>query len=242
MDITKNQDSAGLVFITHGLGHKKEMPWIDVVSEVFQAHNFTVVKFDATNSIGESGGKLENATPTSYYQDLEDTIEWAKKQSWYKEPFYLVGHSLGSFCSAFYFSKHSNVVKGLILLSSFISGQLLIQSPEVKPLIEDWKKKGYREWESSTTPGVIKRLNWGHIEDSYKYDLLKETEKINCPVLLIAGEKDETTPLEHQKLFFDKLNTQKELHIIKGAGHTFREERELEELGDIIEKWINKNS
>lgn len=60
------------------------------------------------------------------------------------------------------------------------------------------------------------------------------------PVLLIVGEQDRTTPLEHQQIFFDKLPGQKELHVIKGSGHTFKEDEHLAEIKNIFDKWIKQ--
>jgi fermentation-respiration switch protein FrsA (DUF1100 family) len=75
--------------------------------------------------------------------------------------------------------------------------------------------------------------------DRLKYDLLPEAGKLTMPVLLIAGEKDNSTPPEHQKILYDKLPGKKEFHIIKGAEHTFREKEHLEEIKQIFLKWID---
>ena len=51
----------------------------------------------------------------------------------------------------------------------------------------------------------------------------------------------EGIPPEHQQLLFDAIPTKdKELHIIKGAQHTFREEKHLIEIKTIIQNWIKK--
>lgn len=58
--------------------------------------------------------------------------------------------------------------------------------------------------------------------------------------LLIVGDKDDRTPLEHQQVLFNKLPGKKEIHIIKDAPHTFKEEHHLREIKDIFIKWIDK--
>lgn len=88
--------------------------------------------------------------------------------------------------------------------------------------------------------GDYKKLKWSHIEDRLKYDLLPKAERLTMPVLMIVGENDESTPPEHQKILFDKLSGEKEMHIIKGAGHTFREEEHLKEIKKIFDDWIKK--
>lgn len=77
-------------------------------------------------------------------------------------------------------------------------------------------------------------------EDRVKYDLLKEVDKLTMPVLLIVGEKDRPTTPEHQKILFDALPSQKkELHVIKGAPHTFRDPEHLREVKEIFMKWLS---
>ena len=239
--IDKTEKPNGLIFVMHGLGGFKEQPHIETISQCFKDNNFTVLRFDATDSTGESDGNLENATTTNYYQDLEDVIKWAQVQDFYIEPFWLAGHSVGSLCVALFTLNHPEKVKAVAPISAVVSGKLFIQTEEMKPILENWKETRIREWESSTQPGLIKRLKYDFIEDVLNYDLLKDAHKINCPVLMIVGERDITTPFEHQKKLFDTLGAKKELHIIKGSKHTFKEESNLKELRVLVGEWIKKN-
>lgn len=236
--IEKTENQKGLVFIMHGLGGFKEQPHIQTIADAFKENRYTVLRFDATNSIGKSDGKLELATITNYYEDLEDVIGWSKTQPWYQEPFSLAGHSLGSFCISLYTENHPAEVKALAPISTVVSGDLFIKNLGAKISLKEWERRGYREWESSSKPGLIKKLNWSFAPDSLRYDLLKQAENIKVPVLLVAGEKDEDTPLSHQRILYDALNTKKELHIFKGAEHTFIKAGHLAELKVIINKWL----
>jgi len=92
----------GLAFVMHGLGGFKEQNHIATFANAFRDRGFTVVRFDTTNTLGESDGKYEDATITNYYEDLEDVLGWARKQKWYQEPFALSGHSLGGICTALF--------------------------------------------------------------------------------------------------------------------------------------------
>ncbi len=49
-------------------------------------------------------------------------------------------------------------------------------------------------------------------------DLKNELPKINCPTLLIYGEKDTQTPVKIAKIFHKKIKNSK-LYIIKSCGH-----------------------
>ena len=236
VDVTKEQK--GLVFVMHGLGGFKEQLHIQTFAKAFKEEGFTTVLFDTTNTFGESEGTYENATVTNYYFDLIDVINWAKKQQWYEEPFWLIGHSLGGISIALYAENFPEQVKAVAPISTVVSGELHHQNiPKEK--LNEFEKTGWRTSPSQSKPGIIKKLNWLQFsEDIQKYDLLKEVNKLNMPVLLIVGDSDESTPLEHQKILFEKLLGDKELHVIKGAHHTFRGEVHLVEIKAIIKKWI----
>ncbi len=229
----------GIAFLMHGLGGFKDQPQIRAFAEAFLDENYSVISFDAANTLGESEGSIEEASITTYYSDLEDVIDWAQTQDWYREPFILLGHSLGGICTALYAEKHPEKVSALAPLAAVISGRLSLENLD-EDFIETWKKSGWLIKESNSKPGQFKRIPWSEAEDRVKYDLLPEVTKLTMPVLLIVGELDDTTPLKHQQLLFDKLPGQKELHVIKGSKHTFRNSEHLKEIQVIIKKWLEK--
>jgi pimeloyl-ACP methyl ester carboxylesterase len=236
VDVIANK-SKGLVFIMHGLGGTKDQPHMKVMASSFKDAGYNVVSFDSTNSLGESDGNLEDATTTNYYEDLEDVLSWSSKQKWYVEPFILAGHSLGAMSCALYSQKYPNKVKALAPISTVVSWTLSRQTKSPEDL-GDWKKKGVREWTSNS--GKIKRLKWNFVEDRMKYDLLKNIDKLTMPILLVVGQLDTSTPVEHQQYFYERLPGDKEIHIIPGSEHTFRKENELKELKKYLDSWIKK--
>lgn len=236
------RNSKGLAFVMHGLSGNKEQPHIATFAQAFKDKGYTVVLFDTTNTFGESDGNYENASVTNYFEDLEDVILWAKTQSWYQEPFFLAGHSLGGISIILYAQKHPHEVKGLAPISSLISGKLSLKLPKNRDVAEEWKRTGWKEEWSTSVPGRLKRLPWKHMEDRLTYDVLLEAYKLSMPVLLIVGEKDDDTPAEHQQMLFDRLPGNKELYVIKDAPHTFVEQNQLEEIKKLFGNWIKKNT
>ncbi len=242
--IEENPSQKGLAFIMHGLGGFKEQPHIQTFAQSFRDGGFSLVLFDTTNTFGESEGNYEDATTTNYYEDLEDVIDWAKNQNWYQEPFWLTGHSLGGISTALFAEKYPEKIKGLAPISTVVSGKLTLETPQYKnnDVLEQWKKTGIRETPSGSNPGLIKRLKWAHVADRLKYDLVPEAGKLTMPVLMIVGDKDESTPLEHQQILFEKLPGKKELHVIKNSDHNFRGNPDaLSEIKSIFDKWIESN-
>lgn len=230
-------NTKGLAFVMHGLSGNKDQAHIRTFISAFLESDYVTVSFDTTNTYGESEGVPEDATTTNYLEDLEDVVTWAQNKPWYTEPFILCGHSLGAFTVALYTQKNPRKIKGIAPIATVVSGQLSAKSKE-KESLEQWKKDGYKITPSSTIPGLMKKIKWAEFEDRQKYDLLPEIQNFTMPVLMIVGDKDKSTPPEHQKILFDKLPGKKELHIIKNAPHTFTNPEHLQEIKQIFINWI----
>ncbi len=230
----------GLTFVMHGLGGFKEQKHLQAIADAFLENNYMVVRFDTTNTLGESDGDYADATVTNYYADLEDVIEWAKQQTWYQEPFVLVGHSLGAMSVALYAENYPEKVKALAPISAVVSGALSMQTKKDSGELDEWQKSGWRISKSESKPGAIKRLKWSHMEDRLKYDLLPKADKLTMPTLLIVGDLDDSTLPEQQQTLFAHLPGKKEIHIIEGAPHTFKEVQHIEEIKSIFKDWVLK--
>lgn len=232
-------DQKKLAFVMHGLGGFKEQPHIAVMAAAFRDHSYTAVRFDTTNTFGESDGKYEDATTTNYYEDLEDVIAWSRTQPWFAEPFALAGHSLGAMCVALYAEHYPAQVSVLAPISTVVSGKLTFETPRHADW-QEWKRTGWEERPSASKPGSVKRLPWSHMEDRLRYSLLPLVSKLTMPVLMAVGDKDDSCPPVHQQIFFDAIPGPKELHLIKGAPHTFYEPEHLNELRRIFKRWLEK--
>jgi len=226
-----------LVFIMHGLGGNSNQKHIQMFEKAFANHNFTTVLFDTTNSYGRSDGEYEDATVTNYYEDLEDVMAWAKENEWYTEPFWLIGHSLGGICTALFAERFPTKVAGLAPISTVVNWELSSKKEKYRD-IDSWKEKGVLEFISSS--GRKKRLKFTHAEDRMEYDLLPKASQLTMPSLLVVGTKDSSTPLEDHLVLFNVLPEPKELHKIRNAPHTFRDEVHVRKVQQILENWIKK--
>lgn len=229
--------ASGLAFVMHGLSGFKEQPHIEIIAKSFFYHGFVTVRFDTTNSLGESDGAYENATTTNYYEDLEDVIAWSKTHSWFRFPFALAGHSLGGTCTALYSQRHPDEVSLLAPIALVVSGSKSMELYGDEEL-KHWKETGWHITESRSKPGVTRRLAWSHVADRMKYDLLPDAHKLTMPVILIVGEND--TLRTQSKLLLESLPGPKELHVIAGAEHTFRSTEELAELSRVFNEWLDR--
>lgn len=237
--VEKSDKPSGLAFIMHGLQGFKEQKHIKAIAEAFKETGYTVVRFDTTNALGESDGKVDDVTLTQSYKDLEDVIKWARSQPWYEEPFALSGHSLGSFCITYYAQNHPEKVRLIVPASPIISGRLRHSTWDKKKL-KKWKDMGYQDRQSKSKPGARWRIKWAFMVDLLAYDLLPNAHKLTMPVLIIVGEKDTGAPPKHQQKLYDLLSGEKQMYIVKGSGHTFRQEKELKEIKRVIIDFLDR--
>jgi len=237
VNVLKAKNQKGLAFVVHGLGGSKEQIHIEAMIQTFNDADYTVVSHDAANSIGESGGKMEDATLTNYYEDFQDVVKWAKKQDFYEAPFIISGHSLGGACSILYASQHPDEVKGIVPVSAFIGGVhwKKVREPEY---FEDWKKRGYILEKSNSKPGVTKKIKWELFEDTMNYDLTKDASKVTCPVLLLVGSEDRGTPESAQRLIETAVKGSAEVKVIDGMRHNPRTKEHLSQLKSHLLRWL----
>lgn len=240
------ENPKNLAFIAHGQGGFIQQVHIQAYADVFLENNFRVVRFDATHSIGQSEGDMIDVTYDSYIEDLEDVINWARKQVWFQQPFALCGHSMGAQSTAWYAEHHPEEIKLLAPIAPTINFELWIKtmSPE---FIKAWQEKGYKEEPSHSKPGVVGKVGWGVAENLKKYDLLSLAGKLTMPVIFMGGEFDEPSPYENQKILFDLIPSKnKEFFKINGAQHSFRNhltneyDEKLSEVKAKFNSWLQE--
>ena len=72
--VEQHASQKGIAVVMHGLSGFKEEAHIALIAQAFFDFGYTVVRFDTTNTFGESEGQYEDATTTNYYEDLEDVM------------------------------------------------------------------------------------------------------------------------------------------------------------------------
>lgn len=235
-----------LVFIAHGQGGFKEQVHIQAFTEAFLENNYRVVRFDATNALGESGGDMMHVTYDNYVEDLEDVINWARTQEWFQQPFALCGQSMGAQSTAWYAEHRPEQVKLVAPIAPPVNFDLWVETLD-RQVRKDWQEKGYKLEVSRSKPGVAKKIGWGVAESLKRFDLLPLASKLTMPVFFMAGEFDQPCPYDNQKILYDLIPSASKVFIkILGAEHSFRNNQtkqhgeELAEARAALSGWLKK--
>lgn len=232
----------GTAVLVHGLGGQKEAPMLTALAHTFTTNGYTAVRYDASHGFGTSGGSIEQLTPTTHADDLEDIITYIQTQPWFKAPLVLCGHSLGSFACLRFATRKPQDVAALIPISAAIGGRKWHESYQTNnpDFFFAWQRDGFFVKKSYDKAKEGKVL-WAYAQDAMTYDLLADTAKITCPTLLCVGADDDTTPPMHQILLLNSLgSTHKELHIIPHCGHTPRSKEQVQTICDYVEIFLKR--
>ena len=236
------EESYKLVIIQHGYSGSMDEIHIKVMMNTYLDNGYSVLMLDCTNSFNDADGTLEENTIQSHAEDLEDAIDWAADQEWYREPFALAGHSLGGLSIMAYASKNSDKITSLFPAAMVVNGRLLEQC-----LIENDPKyhkelttNGKIPMDCSYKENVTGFRTYKWYTTMYGWDATQYAQHITAPTLLVVGDEDLGTPPKDQQKVFDVLNAPKKMEIIKGADHCYvGKEKELEAALDTWLKEIN---
>jgi len=240
IDGLENSGSGRLVFIQHGLSGHKGQVMVRRPAEAFLKHGYVTVTFDSRYSFGNSDGPLEKATLSSFFEDLQTIVDWARQQDFYAEPFALSGHSLGGGSILHYAENFPEKVSLLVPVAAMVGGKYFIRSRLLNEgeIYRQWRRDGRLYRENKNNPTINGWLSFNVVHDMLRYDLVRNAGSIKCPVLLITGDADLSSTVYNNTKLLNALSCPKELVILKECAHLFERAANGQDLYDTIDKWI----
>lgn len=165
------------------------------------------------------------------------------------KPLILMGHSFGGGLAMKLAMEHPKLIKKMVLIAA---ARLYIKKSLVKKFISEAAKVGkkfdflpfYELLRKAAYHFVVGSKDYtratGTMKETFvnviKEDLTPRLHEIKTPTLIIWGDKDVATPVEHAHLLKERIKDS-ELEIIKGCGHPLNLQCP-EKLADIIYKFI----
>ncbi len=225
-----------LAFLAHGLNDVHDSAPMRALTCAFLEAGYRVVLWDAANSRGRSGGRLEDVTVTQYGLDLRSVVAWARGQAWFCASYALGGHSLGAGAVGEYAAEHPTEVSRLVLVAPVVSGSLVMR--HIHPILLLWWR-----WKGITThPRAPKdRYNWEFMRSLTRFNLLPLASRLTMPVLFVVGTRDRvTTPSDAMRLYLRLPAGRRKFALIYGARHKFETTRAQEDLSRRVETWLRQ--
>ncbi|SFD63611.1 alpha/beta hydrolase [Flavobacterium phragmitis] len=201
--LIKNQNSRGTVILFHGYGGEKSSI-IDKSNE-FLKLGFNTMLIDFMGS-GNSEG---NQTTIGFKESEEVKTCFDYITSTGEKNIYLFGTSMGAVAIMKCIDDSQINPKGIIIECPFGS--------MYKTVCARFKKM-----HAPTFPMARILLFWGGIQNGFwgfNHNPSEYAEKINCPTLLLYGEKDKSVSRSEIDEIYKNLKGFKELHVYKNTGH-----------------------
>ncbi|MCX6767861.1 MAG: alpha/beta fold hydrolase [Candidatus Micrarchaeota archaeon] len=226
------------IVMCHGFISTKESPTHVALARELVENGFAVLRFDYSDSVGESGGRMENATVTHYLKDFEKALEFARGlKEMDAGRVGIFGTSLGGLlCGAEAAkAKKAKWLKAAVL---FAPASEWLGTVYGDPAIQkEWKEKGFLAAHSGRLYMDF-RVNYAFNKDAAKYSLFRDAKKVSCPLLIIHGTADTAVPLADSEKLFSLLKKPKKLVVISGADHVLSERKWLRRAVEEATAWF----
>lgn len=237
------EDARGVIIIAHGFKGYKDYGMFPRIARVAAEHGFIAHRFNfshsgMTNNVEtfERPDLFEHDTWNRQVQDLRVVVDAVSNGELAGRglPYLLFGHSRGGasvLLTAGRFADDESFPRPAgVVVASTPSKTMNLADADRAALIE----QGYLESPSSRT-GQVLRISDDWLREAESdpdgHDLLLQTERIGCPILVIHGDADPTVPIECAD-HIARAATDARVVRVADADHVFntsnpmREERE----------------
>lgn len=213
LSLPKHGRKVPAVIVAHGFNGTKSQRKFVKMGRVFPQNGIAVLRFDFSGC-GDSEGKFENMSVSQQVGELADAYDFLKKQPKIDmSRIGFLGHSLGALIVCLLVGDYPVFkAKTLVLFAPALDQKSLIKIWNTPQQIKKWKEQGYLDMPKCRIG--VKYLNEAK-------DFTPIASKIQVPVMVIHGSKDEDIPLEFGRRVFNTLGGERTFQIIEGADHDF---------------------
>jgi pimeloyl-ACP methyl ester carboxylesterase len=225
-----------LVLLCHGFLSNKNSMTNKTLTARFLAEGIATFRFDFFGQ-GESQGPFEHITLTIALQQTLAALEWVNARRYRRVG--LVGSSFGGLVAILAASQLAESVNHLQALA------LKCPVPDFPEMLRvEFRDAGMERWKrGNEIPDVTGgskpvRLRYRFYEDCLAYDAYKAAEKIQAPVLIVQGDRDEYVPLHQSQRLHEAIRGAKRLEILPGADHSFTKPDDFHRMASLLADWM----
>jgi alpha-beta hydrolase superfamily lysophospholipase len=201
--LIKNEKSKGTVILFHGYGTEKSS-MLDKSNEFIKlGFNTMLVDFMG------SGNSQGNQTTIGYKEaeEVKTSFDYLRKSG--EKNIYLFGTSMGAVAIMKCINDNKINPEGIIIECPFGSMYETVCAR-------------FKKMHAPTFPMAGILVFWGGIQNGFwgfNHNPTEYSKNINCPTLLLYGEKDKSVSRKEINEIFANLNGQKTLKTYKNTGH-----------------------
>lgn len=204
------------VILLPGFRGTKEEGHIKQLAMELAQNNIVAIRFDPSG-FGDSDGNTEKDYRLSnYFSDTESVCDYLKKlPNVDSNHIGLYGHSMGAMLVVLFAAKHPEIQASV----SVSPPHIMKTKNRLENVWHGWEKNGYLE---KVRDGKTVRIPWEFLADAEVYNPLEEVTKIKTPILFIFGTNDANVLPEETKALYEKANEPKQLFIVDGMDHFYK--------------------
>lgn len=229
--IIENPDFDKLMILVHGFTGDLDGP-DDIfvkLSNKLQSKGYSVLRFSFSGTL-PSGGEFADMTVNSQIDELNEIVNYSKSLGY--EDIGILGESMGcTVISGAYDEKLRAVVLWYPVFEfsgsgfdTFLTGKASSELEENGFVLDEGFKVGRK-----------------FIEEIPSINFYDKVEEIHYPILFVHGDMDSDVPYKQSEKAFGLANQPKEIRIIEGADHCFRNEQDevIDLTVDFLGKYFN---
>ena len=221
--------SPGIIFI-HGLNSNMQGEKALSIQKYAKKKGLSFLRFDCRGH-GKSYGKFEDFTISDWKEDLIDVLDNITKG-----PQIIIGSSMGGWLMLLAAEKRKYRISGLIGLAPAADFTTYLFKELPKKVQNEIRRKGI---------SIIKKWNYNYIftkkffYEGSKNLLLKKKIRINKPIILIHGLKDNDVPPKISEKILEKVSSRNvQIRYLKNSGHRLSNKKELLVIKNAIDNII----
>jgi pimeloyl-ACP methyl ester carboxylesterase len=232
------------------------------LSNVLAEEGFVTLRYDK-RGVGRSCGNFYKTSLWELVEDGKAALELLKSQSYVdRKRVIVLGHSEGTIIAAALYSREP--VDGMILLCGLahgleeiierrknkmlqdldhikgIKGKLLQLFKAKKLLNRQYKKAKRKIMIDQNTVIRIKgkRINGQWLREHFRYNVMNDLRKIECPTLILGGSADVQAAPSQVEEMAQMIKGPVERHVIQHLNHILRKDPSVNSvLGGVLDYW-----
>ncbi|MBT8406142.1 MAG: alpha/beta hydrolase [Deltaproteobacteria bacterium] len=226
------EDSRRGIILGHCFTCSRHTRILRDVSLALVTGGFKVLRFDFSGN-GQSEGSFSESSYSKQIAEMNSAASFmsADGVSWLG----LAGHSMGAMV-ALLAAAEINKVRAVCTLAAKATALHTTHFLNESQL-QELQSAGQVHFASR---GRDLELTQAFFDDATKYELSNIMPSLLQPWLIVHGDQDEVIPMKdaHRLYQYRPVNT--ELVIITGADHMFSQDKQRQEVTELVVKWFKK--
>lgn len=192
------------VILLHGFTGYKEEGHIEGLAYDLEQNGFVAIRFDASGSGESKGASEKDYRIANYLNDIDNVQNFVTGLDFVnRQKLAIWGHSLGGTLAIIH-SVNNPVIRAVCVICTPTE---LTKTNWFKKIIPKWKETG---WFIAPIPNRKSlKLPYEAVEETKKYNTLDYVGRLQKPLLMIVGKRDETVPASQSKSLFKKASEPK---------------------------------